>query len=131
MGNVLNPDRAANAEQLRTRFCPWNAGDQGLNVKARSFVAKETRDDADRFFGDGIVDASFYRWPSYQLVHLAPPHPVTRRILACDFILIMCDAKYKRSASPTVRFGLNHVVSVAVMQELGFVCQLVAARTLF
>lgn len=75
---------------------PGHAIDQGSNAVEKSFDVKETRDDADGFFGDGIADASFCCQLPYQLVHLAPPHPVTCRILACDFILIMCDAKYKR-----------------------------------
>jgi hypothetical protein len=38
---------------------PGHAIDQGLSAVEKSFAAKETRDDADGFFGNDITGASF------------------------------------------------------------------------
>src|SRR6201999_250602 len=90
---------------------------QGLNFFGRALVAKKTQNDTDGFFGNSILDAGLYGQPSYQFVHIAPPQPVARRIRDREFILILCETNYKRSAASKTRFSFNRVGSVAAMQE--------------
>jgi hypothetical protein len=71
--------------------------DQYLNLVGRTLVAKETQNNPDRFFSDNIIDAGLDGQLPNQLVHIGPPSaPITRRILACELILIFRAANYKR-----------------------------------
>jgi hypothetical protein len=55
---------------------------------------------------------------------LARPHPVFCRIvLACEFILILRAANYKRRPPSTARFSFDRLTSVAAMQELMWISQ--------
>ena len=60
--------------------------DQGLNFVGRALVAKETQDDADGFFSDGILDAGFRSQLSYQFVHIGP---ALNRLLAGSLIVFL------------------------------------------
>ena len=50
-----------------------------LNFFGGAFVAKETQDDADGFFSDGVIDTGLCDQSPYQFVHIAPP---SNRLLA-------------------------------------------------
>jgi hypothetical protein len=54
--------------------------------------------------------------------------PVACRIVVCDFILIRCDANYKRGARAKRRFISNRKRSVAAMQERARNSQQIAAE---
>src|SRR5882757_3369044 len=54
--------------------------------------------------------------------------PVACRIVVCDFILIRCDANYKRGAGAKGRFIFNRGPSVAAMQDQARNSQQIAAE---
>src|ERR1700730_13197809 len=78
-------------------FCAGNLVNQGLNLVGGPLVAKETQNDADGFFSHNIIDAGLGGQPRNQFIHSAPPSAgCVYRVLACEFILILCETNYKR-----------------------------------
>ena len=76
---------AALAGGLDRAFRAWNLVDQRLNLVGGTFLAEETQDDADGFFGHGSFDAGLGSQPLNQFVHIAPPH----RLLAASLFMIL------------------------------------------
>jgi hypothetical protein len=91
--------------------------DQSLDLVGGTLVTEKTQNDADGFFRDNTIDAGLGGQPSNQFVHIAPPSAGLLPGRPCEFILSVCDLKYKRSAHAMAIFVLDRAASVAAMQE--------------
>jgi hypothetical protein len=72
--------------------------DQCLDLIGGTLVTEESQNDADGFFSDNAIDAGLASQLSNQFVHIAPPSAGLLPGRPCEFILSVCDLKYKRSA---------------------------------